>query len=109
MSPWKTSPRWAKGTYMKLVSAETLREFVLTQDDIDAYKAGKPMRNKMSQRHLAKIIGCSPGFINHLTSGRATSCSPEKAVRMCEALNVPLKVLFLPIGPAVKRELERQH
>lgn len=109
MSPWKTSPRWAKGTYMRLVSTEVLREFVLTQNDIDAYKAGKPLRQKMSQRHLAKLVGCSAGFINHLTSGRATSCTPEKAVRMAEALNVPLKVLFLPIGPAVKRELTRHH
>jgi transcriptional regulator with XRE-family HTH domain len=43
---------------------------------------------------LARYADCSKGFISHLLSGRRSSCTPELAARIAEALNVPLEVLF---------------
>jgi transcriptional regulator with XRE-family HTH domain len=43
---------------------------------------------------LARYADCSKGFISHLLAGRRSSCTPELAARIAEALNVPLEVLF---------------
>ncbi|OBS01847.1 hypothetical protein A9W98_17840 [Mycobacterium gordonae] len=43
---------------------------------------------------LARYADCSKGFISHLLSGRRSSCTPELAARIAEALNVPLEVIF---------------
>lgn len=45
---------------------------------------------------LARYADCSKGFISHLLSGRRSSCTPELAARIAEALNVPLEVIFDP-------------
>lgn len=70
---------------MRLLSAERLRAFVGTEPD-----------KKMSQRKLARYVDVDPSFINHLTSGRRRSCRPVTAVRIAEALDVPLAILFAP-------------
>lgn len=59
------------------------------------------LRALMEQYHfslgrLARYAGCSKGFISHLLSGRRSSCTPELAERIAEALNIPLTVLFEP-------------
>lgn len=77
MAPQK---RWPKGTWMKLRSADTLRA-LMEQDDF-------------SLGRLARYADCSKGFISHLLAGRRSSCTPELASRIAEALGVPLTVLF---------------
>lgn len=112
MSPWRTKPKWAKGTYMRLKSPDDLKAFVITHDDMQAHRAGKPVEMKMTQRGLADRIGVHPSFINHLTSGRRKVCEPETAERICEVLGVPMKLLFIPTEPTNKgqyahRQLKR--
>ncbi|UXN30974.1 helix-turn-helix transcriptional regulator [Glutamicibacter sp. M10] len=96
MSPWKQRKRYAKGSYMRLKSVDLLRAFVVTKEDIEAYKAGKPIEQKISQRHLAEKVNVHPSFINHLTSGRKKSCEPHTAESIAEALGVPVNVIFYP-------------
>lgn len=74
--------RWPKGTWMKLQSGEILRAF---------------MRQRgISERTLARYAGCSRAMISHLLHGRKTTCTPELAVKITEALTVPLEALFMP-------------
>lgn len=108
MSPWKTRKRYAKGSYMRLKSVDLLRAFVVTKEDIEAYRQGKPIEQKMSQRHLAEKVNVHHSFINHLTAGRKKSCEPETAERIAEALGVPISVLFLPEIPTEKRQSYNQ-
>lgn len=70
---------------MRLQSTERLRAFV-----------GAEPEKKMSQRRLARYAGVTPGFINHLTSGRRNSCTTLVAQRIAEAIGVPLEILFVP-------------
>lgn len=89
--------RWPKGTWMRLISRERLAAFV-----------GPESHKKMSQRRLARYAGKHPSFINHLTSGRRTSCEPRTAELIAEALGVPLELLFMPetasSGSAISKE-----
>lgn len=75
--------RRPKGTWMKLRSADLLKAFV-----------GPEESKKMSARQLARATGVTPGFINHLTSGRRSSCLPDTADRIAQVLGVPTDVLF---------------
>lgn len=75
--------RRPKGTWMKLRSAELLKAFV-----------GPEESKKLSARQLARAVDINPSFINHLTAGRKTSCLPETADRIAQALGVPTDVLF---------------
>lgn len=93
---------------MRLKSVDLLRAFVVTKEDIEAYRQGKPIEQKMSQRHLAEKVNVHHSFINHLTSGRKKSCEPETAERIAEALGVPLSVIFLPEEPTEKRQTYNQ-
>lgn len=65
---------------MKLRSKEILIAFM---DDKD-----------FSTGRLATYAKCSRSFIGHLRSGYKTSCSPELADRISEALAVPRVALF---------------
>ncbi len=76
------SRRWPKGTYMRLRSAATLTALM--------------GQNAMSMSRLGRYSKCSKSFIGHLTSGRKTTCTPELAARIAEALGVDLDVLFVP-------------
>lgn len=72
---------------MRLRSSETLRA-LMNQDEF-------------SLGRLARYADCSKGFISHLLSERRTSCSPELAERISEALHVPVEVLFdLKMSPS---------
>lgn len=77
-----TKRRWPKGTWMRLTSADTLKALM--------------GQKNISHERLARYVGCSRGFISHLTAGRKPSCSAELAERIVEALDVPLQVLFVP-------------
>lgn len=72
--------RYPKGTWMKLRSIEILVAFMRQKD--------------FSLGRLARYAGCSRSMISHLTSGRRSSCSPELADRIAEALDVPREALF---------------
>jgi transcriptional regulator with XRE-family HTH domain len=54
-----------------------------------------PRRN-FSMARLARYSGCSKSFISHLVAGRKTTCTPELAERIAEALEVPVTLLFVP-------------
>jgi transcriptional regulator with XRE-family HTH domain len=75
---------------MQLVSKERLRSFV-----------GPEPEKKMSGRRLARAIDVHTSFIDHLMSGRRTSCKPVTAQRIAEALDVPLDILFVPSTASV--------
>lgn len=77
-----TSKRWPKGTWMQLTSADTMKALMAQKN--------------ISHERLARWAGCSRGFISHLTAGRKNSCSAVLAVKIAEALDVPLQVLFVP-------------
>jgi transcriptional regulator with XRE-family HTH domain len=86
--------RWPRGTWMRLQSPDTLRALMA--------------QRHFSMERLARYAGCSKSFISHLTSGRKTTCSPELAERIAEALEVPLALLFVPSrssssGPTVRK------
>lgn len=89
--------RWPRGTWMKLISAERLTAFLGTEPD-----------KKMSRRQLASLVPCHPSFIDHLTSGRKTSCEPRTAQRIAEVLGVPLEILFDPKIPTSGRSITKQ-
>jgi hypothetical protein len=71
---------WPKGTWMKLRSKEILIAYM---DD-----------KRFSTGRLAQYAGCSRSFIGHLRSGYKTSCSPDLATAISEALAVPRIALF---------------
>lgn len=94
-----THRRWKRGTWMKLTSPERLRAFV-----------GDPRKDaskKMSGRRLARYADVHPSFIDHLLSGRSTTCKPQTAERIAEALEVPLEILFTPHVPSDARQTTR--
>lgn len=75
--------RRPKGTWMKLRSPQLLQAFIGPEPD-----------KKMSGRQLARAVEVHPSFINHLTAGRSSSCTPKVADRIAGALGVPTDVLF---------------
>ncbi|QFG13474.1 helix-turn-helix DNA-binding protein [Gordonia phage Powerball] len=72
---------------MKLESAATLRAIM--------------EQRKMSMSRLGRYAGCSKSFISALCVGRKTTCTPQLAERIAEALEVPLSLLFVPHESAV--------
>lgn len=74
--------RWPRGTWMRLQSPDTLRALMAQRE--------------FSMERLGRYAGCSKSFISHLTSGRKSTCTPELAQRIAEALAVPLEILFVP-------------
>lgn len=102
---------WPKGTYMR-ISQDRLRAYVLTKGDMDLINSGRADRvdnRKISQRLLAERAQVAPSFINHLTSGRKRSCTPEVAERIAEALEVPIRALFDPeVSSTTRQPINRQ-
>lgn len=88
MTARKSRARWPKGTWMRLQSADLLRS--LMEDE----------RRNFSMARLARYSGCSKSFISHLLAGRKTTCTPELADRIAEALQVPTTLLFVPNASA---------
>lgn len=72
--------RWPKGTWMRLQSPDTLKALM--------------KQKQIGHDRLSRSVGCSKGFISHLTSGRRRSCKPLTAQRIAETLDVPLELLF---------------
>lgn len=66
---------------MRLTSPETLRSTM--------------ERGRLSGIQLAHIVGCNQSFINALARGARTSCTPELARRIAEALQVLPAYLFV--------------
>lgn len=85
--------RRPKGTWMKLRSPQLLQAFV-----------GPEPEKKMSARQLARSVDVHPSFINHLTAGRSSSCTPKVADRIAGALGVPTDVLFEERLTSAERE-----
>lgn len=70
---------------MKLTDRRLLRVFI--QD------------RGVSHRELARAVGCSNSFIDHLTAGRKDTCRPDLAVHIERELRCPPGVLFVPNPP----------
>lgn len=67
---------------MRLESGEILRAWM--------------RRRRISERTLARYAGCSRAMIGHLLHERKTTCTPQLAERIAEALDVELSSLFTP-------------
>lgn len=74
--------KWPKGTWMKLRSADILKAYLEDKE--------------FSLARLARYAGCSKSMIGHLVSGYKTSCTPDLADAIAEALDVPTIALFEP-------------
>jgi len=80
---------------MRLTSAATLKALMEQKD--------------FSRRRLARYCGLAgSGMLDHLLSGRRTSCSPKLALNIAEALDVPLELLFVPSLPTRSRQSGKQ-
>ena len=72
--------RLQKGSYMRLISAETMRALM--------------NQNRFSYARLARYAGCHKSMISHLLSGRSKTVTPELGHSIAEALGVPDSVLW---------------
>lgn len=57
-------------------------------------------RRGLSLADLARQSGCSKSMVGHLVTGHKTTCSPDLAGRIADALDAPLELLFLVPAPA---------
>lgn len=73
--------RYPKGTWMRLLSPDTLKALMAQKG--------------FTHARLARYADVSPGFVSHLTAGRKSTCKPLTAQRIAEALDVPLDILFV--------------
>lgn len=73
--------RWPKGSWMRLTSGDTLRALM--------------RQRNFSMERLGRYSGCSKSFISHLCSEHKTTCTPQLAERIAEALEVPIEILFV--------------
>ena len=54
-------------------------------------------RRGWSRRRLAKYSECAPGTIDNLVSGRTQAVNKGRTAELiCEALDVPIDVFFVP-------------
>lgn len=75
--------RWPVGTRMRLVARDALVD--------------RMQRRDFTNRKLAGYAECAPGTIDNLVNGRTQSLqNPDTARRICEVLDVPLDVFFVP-------------
>lgn len=71
--------------------------------------AARMVRKGFSNRSLAKYVECAPGTIDNLIAGRTHFLrDPKHAERICEALDVPLDVFFVPEMPSAARRRASQ-
>lgn len=56
-------------------------------------------RRGLSLADLARQCGCSKSMVGHLTTGHKTTCTPDLAERIADALDVPLELLFFVPAP----------
>lgn len=83
--------RWPVGVRLRLVARDALTE--------------RMERKGFSNRRLAKYAEVSPGTIDNLLVGRTQSVNRGRTAELiCEALDVPLDVFFVPeISSATSR------
>ena len=84
----------SSGRFMQLRSRRALADYI----DI----AG------VSERQLARSAGLSHSTVNHLVTGRGTSCSLRTAVAIERALDCPPGLLFAPDTDADRVSMYRQ-
>ena len=66
--------------------------------------ADRMQRKGFSNRRLAKYAGCAPGTIDNLLRGKTQALNGTKVPRrICEALDVPLDIFFVPETPSNAR------
>lgn len=91
--------KWPVGTRLKLVARDALIDRMARRD--------------MSRRTLADFAKCAPGTIDNLINGTTSYLNkPAVAERICEVLDVPLDVFFVPFASSVtpratKRQTEK--
>jgi transcriptional regulator with XRE-family HTH domain len=62
-------------------------------------------RQGWTNRGLAEYVGCAPGTIDNLISGKTQSVNEARTARLiCRALDVPADVIFTPPIPSVARQ-----
>lgn len=67
---------------------------------------GRMDRKGFSNRRLAKYAECAPGTVDNLISGRTQATNnPRTAELICEALDVPLDVFFVPEISSTARQV----
>ena len=86
--------RFPKGTWMRLTSPTTLRALMAQRG--------------FSLDRMGRYSGCSKSFISHLLAGRKATCTPELALRIAEALDVPLDLLFVPSATTVSGQVDKK-
>ncbi|MGN7133417.1 helix-turn-helix domain-containing protein [Rhodococcoides corynebacterioides] len=70
-----------------------MRMKLIARDALDE----RMIRKGWSNRRLAKYAECAPGTIDNLIVGRTQAVNnPRTAELICEALDVPLDVFFVP-------------
>lgn len=71
--------------------------------------ADRMVRKDFSNRRLAKYAGCAPGTIDNLLRGTTQSLTKKiHAQRICEALDVPMDIFFVPNVPSAASHLDQQ-
>ena len=78
---------------MRLISPAVLRQYMKFRG--------------LNLRELGERSGNSKSLIGHLTTGERSSTSPDRARRICRALDVPVEVLFVPEVTTVQRDARR--
>lgn len=93
--------RWKEGTYVRLISTEALKRYVVTQQDRERlWKEGKPWSHrKIRQAELARSAGVSRSMISQLVCGDRPGVTPLIAERICDRLDVNLEELFIVHEP----------
>lgn len=91
----KQRKRWPKGTWMRLISPDTLKALM----DQKGFTGAR----------LARASGKSGAFISQLRNGVRRSCKADTAKHIAEALDVPLTLLFDPQLPSTEtRTMKRE-
>jgi transcriptional regulator with XRE-family HTH domain len=62
---------------------------------------------QLSERELARRAGLGHSTVNHLMTGRRTTCSPATALAITEILGCPLSTLFVAETPADRVAVNR--
>lgn len=82
-----TRRSWPKGTWMKVISQDTLKALI--------------QQRKLSYGDVGEMCGCHRSMISQLANGSRPSCTPDLAEKIARCLGVPLELLFMPRASAV--------
>ena len=62
---------------------------------------------EVSERELARRAGLSHATVNHLMTGRRSSCTLETAIAITRALGCPVAALFVSERPSEQEAISR--